>query len=257
MFGMKHERATYGGRDRAWWPLLLLLLAVVLLPTACLLWMMSRAMTTSASAVREVLADACRGHLIHLQKSGTNTGWPRWHNSIGWPKEDRHSGVSCTPSSARPPLTASLSVTNGISPFTQPHPRHQSNSRPTRRHGLGRMNWSLRPRDKRRNSLVAAEAYAARRRMPDVNLAARAIVAQARCLAKAGRRDQAINLLVGMTYKRFGKAIDVAGRLIIVDAELRALELIGDRSSLYFEGIAETRSPDASTITATRFWACL
>ncbi len=68
---------------------------------------------------------------------------------------------------------------------------------------------------------MAAEAYAALTKDADANLAARAIVAQARCLAKAGRRDQAINLLVGMTYKRFGKAIDVAGRLIIVDAELR------------------------------------
>ncbi len=50
---MKHERATYGGRDPRWWPLLLLLLAVVLLPTACLLWMMSRAIDNERSAVRK------------------------------------------------------------------------------------------------------------------------------------------------------------------------------------------------------------
>ncbi len=60
VFGKRRERTTYRGRDPRWWPLLLLLLAVVLLPTACLLWMMSRAIDNERSAVRQVLAEACR-----------------------------------------------------------------------------------------------------------------------------------------------------------------------------------------------------
>ena len=64
MFGMaRRESPRRGSRDPQWWPLFLLLLAVVLLPTACLLWMMTRAIDNERLAVQQMLAEACRGHL--------------------------------------------------------------------------------------------------------------------------------------------------------------------------------------------------
>ena len=68
MFGTtKHHRTAYGGRDPHWWPLLLLLLTVVLLPTACLLWLMTKAIDNERLAVRQILAETCRGQLVRLR----------------------------------------------------------------------------------------------------------------------------------------------------------------------------------------------
>ncbi len=54
------------GRDLRLWPMLSSLLIVVLLPTACLLWLMSRAIDNERLAVRQILAEACRGQLLRI-----------------------------------------------------------------------------------------------------------------------------------------------------------------------------------------------
>ena len=86
----------------------------------------------------------------------------------------------------------------------------------------------------------AADAYAALAKdAGDADVAARAILAQARCLARAGRRNEAIDLLARtLGGQRFARATDADGRLIAADAELRALELIGDPADGRFQEVA-------------------
>jgi len=79
---------------------------------------------------------------------------------------------------------------------------------------------------------AAAAAYGTiASKATDVASAARALQAQARCLARAGQIDEAIAILLDtLGQERFAHAQDFAGRLIAADAQLRALELLSDQA---------------------------
>ena len=60
-------------------------------------------------------------------------------------------------------------------------------------------------------------------------MAGRALQAQARCLVKAGQTNVAIKVLTEtLAQERYRRVADSQGRLIAVNAELLALQLIGD-----------------------------
>jgi signal transduction histidine kinase len=226
------------GRDPRLWPMLFLLLIVVLLPTACLLWMMSSAIENERAAVRQVLVNAFRSQLNRLQM-----GWDEhWRDKAAEldrvaaekPPQERFAAivragladaVVCCDGQRRP-----IYPTCSMPPLEQP-PETAAWAR------ASQLEFSASERGSR--LLEAAQAYAALVEDPNTNLAARAIVAQARCLAKAGRRDQAIAILSGtLAGERFRHAVDASGRSIVADAELRSLELIGDCQSPHFQEIA-------------------
>jgi hypothetical protein len=75
----------------------------------------------------------------------------------------------------------------------------------------------------------AAEAYArVAATAGDHQTAARALIAQARCLVKADKRREAVAILAeSLELPRFRHALDAQGRLIIASARLMALELMG------------------------------
>ena len=74
----------------------------------------------------------------------------------------------------------------------------------------------------------------------DDRLAARALQSQARCLVRAGRVADAIHVLVDtLGQAKYARSLDAQGRLIAADAQLRALELIGDRQRRDFSEIAD------------------
>jgi len=88
----------------------------------------------------------------------------------------------------------------------------------------------------RLESATPAEAAAAFARLADqatdATLAARALQAQARSLIKAGKADEALSLLTGpLEEERYRHARDNQGRLIVPNAELMALELLGSSAS--------------------------
>ncbi|MGD0383372.1 MAG: HAMP domain-containing sensor histidine kinase [Thermoguttaceae bacterium] len=76
---------------------------------------------------------------------------------------------------------------------------------------------------------AAAKAYATiARETNDVNLAARALQAQARCLVQSGDRQAAVELITGaLADEKYYNTIDSQGRLIVPNAQLMAIELMG------------------------------
>ncbi len=236
MFAAKHERATYRGRDPRWWPLLLLLLAVVLLPTACLLWMMSKAIDNERLAVRQVLADACREQLCRLQKDLDG----HWRAKAA--KLDRLATELqpqlCFATVVSGHLADSAICCNKFGQPSYPTVASSAVEPPEESPAWARASEleftpAKTPADQPARFRLAAQAFAAlAANASDINLAARAYQAQARCLAKAGRNREAIDVLTGpLAEKRFQHAVDPAGRLIVADAELRALQLFHDVAS--------------------------
>ena len=92
----------------------------------------------------------------------------------------------------------------------------------------------------RKDFLAAAKRYEAlAAEATKVNVAARALQAEARCLAQAGRKDAAVrtvNEILG--NGRFDNATDPQGRLIVANAELMVLELT-ERDSPAFQSAAQ------------------
>ena len=70
------------------------------------------------------------------------------------------------------------------------------------------------------------------RTVGDVQIAARALRAQARCLGKAGRKDDAVEIIKGeLGQSQYREARDHGGRLIVPQSLLLALHLLDDRST--------------------------
>jgi signal transduction histidine kinase len=223
------------GRDIRMWPMLCLLLIVVLLPTACLLWMMTRAIDNERAAVRQVLAEACRGQLVRLQRHCDEQWRTRAEQlqgaTAGKPPQEAFAAI------VRGGLADSAIVCDQRRRPLYPAPPGPPAERPAEDAG-----WAQAEQLEHvaRNPTAAAAAYAALAKgTADADVAARAILAQARCLAQAGNHEKAIDFFVNtLAGKRFARASDADGRLIVADAELRALELIGDPADARFHDIA-------------------
>ena len=87
----------------------------------------------------------------------------------------------------------------------------------------------------------ASEAYAEIASFAyDVNMKASALQAQGRCLAKAGKKPRAIEVLSTLlATKEYRQARDANGRLIGPNAGLLALQLMTDRNSAQFRAVAD------------------
>ena len=84
-------------------------------------------------------------------------------------------------------------------------------------------------------------------------MTARALQGQARCLAKAGKKEEAISLLTGpLEEKRFWQATDAQGRLIVPNAELMALELLKDSAPDRARGAFEILASEPARLRQSR-----
>ena len=228
------EPRRHAVRDPRWWPLLALLLAVVLLPTACMLWMMVKAIDNERLAVRQVLADVCRGQLVHLQAQWNE----RWQMLV---KQLNEEAVAQKPPAAfaaivRAGLADSVIITDGRRPA---YPALQPLATKPAMHSAAWVQADTLEYVEQK-PLEAADAYAVlAKSTADADTAAQAILAQARCLVRAGRRGEAIDLLADtLGDRRFTQATDAERRLIVADAELRAIELIGNAADARWQEIA-------------------
>ena len=70
-------------------------------------------------------------------------------------------------------------------------------------------------------------------------MSARALQAQARCLVKGGKKEEALEILSAtLAEDRYEEASDPHGRLIVPDAHLSALHVMRDQASQDFRALA-------------------
>ncbi len=224
------------GRSYSLWPVLGVLLPAVLVPTGCLLWFMNLAVRNESLAVRQRLTDVYREGLLAARdtierqceaiaacevEADVATPAERFARIVAAGLVDSvvirdASGAALYPSAWSP-----ASLPAGPDPdLLQAAERLQQQGD---------------------DHAHAAETCAAiARDAPDINTRAAALQAQARCLLRAGHRDQALSILT----ERFASpelqdASDTTGRLIAPAAHLLALQLIADPDSDTFRNIAD------------------
>lgn len=240
---MRHAFGTGTGRDLRGWPVLLLLLTVVVVPTACLLWFMTEAIDNERLAVRQVLAEAYRGQLVRL-RALLESRWQTTAEQLDRAADGRPARAAFA-ACVRQGLADSAVYLDADGRPVYPVPPPLPADEPTES-SSDTTPWAEASRLEHvaQKPAEAAQAYGAiAQEAADTNTAARALVAQARCLAVAGRRDDAVAILADtLAAERFGQAVSTGGRLIVADAELRALELLADSRAARFSQVAERLS---------------
>ncbi len=233
-----HRRITNSaGRVQGAWPVLLLLLAAMAVPTAGVLWFMTQAMHNERLAVRQRLENAYRGRLAEVQQQ-IEGYWREKLEAINQTKGNTPSGknfadllnagtsdsVILYDSNGRPQYP----FTEGVSPSvttTGPVPATDA--------------WQAAEKMEYEQADPAAAAgmYAAiAEQAADKHWKARALQAQARCLVKAGKTEAAITLLLNLASdEKTRNATDQNGRLIALDANLFAVQLLKESADPRFE----------------------
>ncbi len=235
------RKATQLGTGRNWgiWPVLGLILAAVLVPTACVLWFMTAAMGNERLAVREKLTQAYTSRLIEAQQQ-IDQFWDRRADELSMlPGEGpgevfaRLAGSDLADSFVVLDEKGRIAYPNAgavvpAEPATTSAPSSSPATAPAAE--LADLLAEAAEEEFSRSSPEqAAELYArVADRASDHHVAARALIAQARCLVKARKRDKAIGLLAeALEQPRFRHVLDAQGRLVIASARLMALELMG------------------------------
>jgi signal transduction histidine kinase len=212
------------GPGRGLWPIFLLMLAAVLVPTACVLWFMSQAVRNERIAVRQKLTDACRPQLERAARR-VQARWPQEAaelSAAGGPPGEafaRLVGSGACDSAVICDRTGAVSYP--VDPGQSVGPAKAEDP------GWPTAAWLEFGRSE---FAAAAAAYGGLAGGPssDPSLAARALQAQARCLAKAGQREAAVEVLtVALDPASYHDARDPEGRFILPAAQLMALELMG------------------------------
>jgi signal transduction histidine kinase len=230
----KHGVTGSTGFGSGLWPVLLSLL-VVLIPTACVLWFLSEAVQNERLAARQRLTEAYRGYLPML-RNRLETYWQQQAVAL-----ETAAGKSPAPAAFAACVGAGLadSVVCYDASGRLAYPAPVTSLKGQAAEDDAWQNARL-LEYARNEPIAAAAAYAGlASKTPDDRLAAQALQAQARCLARAGHTTEAVRLLADTLGKsRFAEVVDPQGRLLAADAQLRALELLGEQKQPGFEQIA-------------------
>ncbi len=216
------------------WPLLLLLV-VVIVPTVGVLWFMLAAMDNERVAVRQRLLTAYRAQLTGM-KSQLAVWWHRQAAQL----DERAAGNPCAATFADVVRAgdADSVLCSGQAPGAS-YPRGQVAPAGTPEPRDRR--WRAAARFERRGDFRrAAEAFEGiAERSADPGRSARAFQAQARCLSRDGRKEDALAVLSSQLPRpEYRAATDPQGRLIAPSALLLALQLIDDPQAQAFQAAA-------------------
>jgi signal transduction histidine kinase len=199
---------------------MLLLLLAVLVPSVCLLWFMNQAVRNERLAVRQRLVDAYRVSLSVMQNQ-LEAHWRQTATELDL-EADQLAPPALFAKQVRAGLADAVicldAAGNVAYPSPASAPRQEARDASwTKAEGLGSS-----------NPVEAAAAFARLAgQATNADLAARALQAQARCLARAGKTEAAIPVLTGpLEEERYRHATDAQGRLLVPNAELMALELL-------------------------------
>jgi signal transduction histidine kinase len=224
---MKREPRTGTGSRREWWPVLALLALTVIVPTGVVLWFMIQAMGSERLAVRQRLADAYRAQLVGV-RSTLEAEWTARIETLA-ARDPNGAAQERFASTVREGLAGSIVLYDpGGRPEYPTTSRLFVDPAPVVSSG-----WSQAEELEHRLSDPAGAARAYRDiagRTGNVHERGRALLARARCLAKVGDSDAAIDVLVvDLADPSFERAVDRQGRAIQPDALLRGLELMQGR----------------------------
>ncbi len=228
----------WAGHDGQSWPVVLPLLMVVLIPTLGVLWFMSRAMQNEQLAVRQKLRDVYQAQLFDLQHE-LEDYWQGRSSELDPASPEQAPSVTFA-QGVRAGLADSVVVYDPVGRPAYPAPTAADleASAPTDEQSRAQR---LAQRLERSGQLDrAADAYGIlAEQAGDRHRAAQALQAQARCLVRARRVDEAIDILSEtLGRSEFRDAVDTQGRLIQPSSQLRALQLIEPRSSRSFQRVA-------------------
>jgi len=217
------------------WPVLLSLL-VVLVPTACVLWFLNEAVQNERLASRHKLLQAYRVQLPLL----------RDRLDAYWQQQSQALDAMAAESSAAETFAAcvgggiadSVVVYDASGRLSYPAPAAVPTVQPHEDDAWAEAGLLEHVRNE---PAAAATAYGKiAETTGDDRLAARALQSQARCLVRTGRVAEAIHVLVDtLGQAKYARSLDAQGRLVAADAQLRALELIGDHQRRDFTETAD------------------
>ncbi len=213
------------GRDSDVWPVALLLFAV-LIPAVCLLWFMNAAMRNERLATRQKWAEIFRPQLLSIQK-GVEEYWDDLAAQLDELARTNTPAVAFA-KAVEAGLADSLLIFDAAGRIAYPNAPSAVPAEEADRKWADAGSLEYREKDftkaARLYQTLANEAT-------NVNTAARALQAQARCLVHAGRNDAAVELVVeAFADARYRNATDPQGRLIAANLELMAYELSRDEA---------------------------
>jgi signal transduction histidine kinase len=215
--------------SRAYPGIVALLSVLVIVPTAGILWFMAEAMRNERAAVRESLTAAYQAQLS-ASALQVEAFW-----------EERRIRLDSVAGSLAPPGAFASLVREGLADSVIVHdalgnvryPWGQDIRPPSR----AAQTTAWREAEKLEFAAgrldAAAQAYAEiARTTKDNDVAARALQAQARCLGKAGRTEEALAVLTEeLGVGRYRAARDAEGRLIVPQSLLLALYLPEEKNT--------------------------
>jgi signal transduction histidine kinase len=212
-------------KDRGVGPLILPVLASVLISTFCVLWFMNRAMQNERSAARDRIGQAYRASLT----ATANALRERWDqrllslNEISFAGRERTAFQDVAGSRLGHSVVVLAEAGSPIYPTRTP-------DAPVVRSSLqGRWGRARQTEFQASDPATAALLYEQLAGLESSEtLAARAYLAQARCLAKSDARDRAAEILtLRLQEDVYAHSVDEQGRLIAANALMLAVHISG------------------------------
>jgi signal transduction histidine kinase len=216
----------------------LLIILAVLVPSACLVWFMNRAVQNERFAVREKLIDAYRGNVTLIQAQLQS-----WLHEVATSLESdakRLPAALLFKTEVEKGIADSVIVLTSSNTIAYPTGQNAAEYDPALQDRSGR--WF---QASQMEATGPAEAAAAFGKLAggatNANFEALCLLAEARCLARAGATNKAIAVLTGpLADLRFVSAVDPQGRLVQPNAELLAIELGGGAQASANDALAAT-----------------
>jgi len=221
---------------REFWFILGLLTLAVTVPTLCLLWFMTQAVTNERLAVRQRLSEYYQSRLSVVEPEISDF-WNKKRTLLSLPADDLSPGerfVKLMQSGASD--SAIVFGPDGRLMYPVLVKTAFTNLETT-------AEWkeALNREFVENTPLKAAALYAGiAQRANDDDDIARVLSGQIRCLLKANRKQEALQIISEeLTKARYRLATDGYGRLIVPNAQLMALDLIADRDSVAYKNLLD------------------
>jgi len=206
--------------------MVIMVLLAALVPAGCVLWFLGAAMENQQLAVRQRLSDVYRGQFDARKKSLTSF----WKEVDG--KLDQAQKLDDVTQIYKLFITSEICTAvvvydesgQVLYPTPLTPPRADSSAHSDLWDKARQLEYDLK-------NPLAAETYAdIATRCDNIHLSARAIQAQIRCLVRAGRPGEAIDVVTGpLSEPKYRDALDADGRLIVPAGRLLALQLGGGK----------------------------